>query len=83
MLSHWIQEGASVDAGIKEFYDGLRAGEIATTSAVNPDGWSGLIEAAFKAGQDVVISLCDVPNGRPSFGISKGGLEFDSRLTCL
>ena len=29
----------------------------------------------FKAGQDVVISLCDVPNGRPTFGISKGGGE--------
>ncbi|MBE5950595.1 MAG: beta-hexosaminidase [Lachnospiraceae bacterium] len=29
----------------------------------------------FKAGQDVIISLCDVPNGRPSFGISKGGGE--------
>jgi len=29
----------------------------------------------FKAGQDVVISLCDVPNGRPVFGLSKGGGE--------
>ena len=28
----------TVDDGIKEFYDGLRAGDIATTSAVNPDG---------------------------------------------
>ena len=45
----------SVDAGIKEFYDGLRGGEVATTSAVNPDGWSGVIENAFKAGQDVLI----------------------------
>jgi DegV family protein with EDD domain len=45
----------SVDAGIKEFYDGLRAGEVATTSAVNPDGWSAVIEAAFKAGQDALI----------------------------
>ena len=26
----------SVDEGVKAFYDGLRAGEIATTSAVNP-----------------------------------------------
>ena len=45
----------SVDAGIKEFYDGLRGGEVATTSAVNPDGWSSVIENAFKAGQDVLI----------------------------
>ena len=45
----------SVDEGMKEFYDGLRAGEVATTSAVNPDGWSGAIEAAFKVGQDVLV----------------------------
>ena len=29
----------------------------------------------FKAGQDLVITLCDVMNGRPSFGLSKGGGE--------
>ncbi len=29
----------------------------------------------FKAGQDVIISLYDVMNGRPSFGLSKGGGE--------
>ena len=29
----------------------------------------------FKAGQDLVITLCDVPNGRPVFGLSKGGGE--------
>lgn len=29
----------------------------------------------FKAGQDLVISLCNVMNGRPSFGLSKGGGE--------
>ena len=29
----------------------------------------------FKSEQDLVISLCDLPNGRPSFGISKGGGE--------
>ena len=45
----------SVDAGIKEFYDGLRAGEVATTSAVNPDGWANVIEPAFKAGQDALV----------------------------
>ncbi|MBR6763820.1 MAG: beta-hexosaminidase [Clostridia bacterium] len=31
--------------------------------------------ADFVAGQDLVITLCDVMNGRPSFGISKGGGE--------
>ena len=29
----------------------------------------------FKAGQDLVITLCDVSNGRPVFGLSKGGGE--------
>ena len=29
----------------------------------------------FKAGQDLVISLCNVMNGRPAFGLSKGGGE--------
>lgn len=31
--------------------------------------------ADFVAGQDLVITLCDVANGRPSFGLSKGGGE--------
>ena len=29
----------------------------------------------FVSGQDLVITLCDVANGRPSFGFSKGGGE--------
>ncbi len=29
----------------------------------------------FKAKQDLVITLCDVANGRPAFGMSKGGGE--------
>jgi len=29
----------------------------------------------FVAGQDLVITLCDVMNGRPAFGLSKGGGE--------
>lgn len=29
----------------------------------------------FTSGMDLVITLCDVANGRPSFGISKGGGE--------
>ena len=45
----------SVDEGIKEFYDGLRAGEVATTSAVNPEGWKGVIEPVFQAGQNALI----------------------------
>ncbi len=29
----------------------------------------------FVAGQDIIITLCDVSSGRPSFGLSKGGGE--------
>ena len=29
----------------------------------------------FVAGQDLIITVCDVPNGRPAFGMSKGGGE--------
>ena len=45
----------SVDAGIKEFYDGLRAGDVATTSAVNPESWKSVIEPAFQAGHDALV----------------------------
>ena len=45
----------TVDEGVKEFYDGLRAGEVATTSAVNPDSWASVIEPALQAGQDVLV----------------------------
>ena len=45
----------SVDTGIKEFYDGLRAGDVATTSAVNPESWKSVIEPAFQAGHDALV----------------------------
>ena len=45
----------SVDEGIKEFYDGLRGGEVATTSAVNPEGWAAVMEPVLQAGQDVLV----------------------------
>ena len=45
----------SVDTGIKEFYDGLRAGDVATTSAVNPESWKSVIEPAFRAGHDALV----------------------------
>ena len=45
----------TVGEGIKELYDSLRAGEVATTSAVNPEGWVSVMEPALRAGQDVLI----------------------------
>ena len=45
----------TVDDSIKELYAGLRAGESATTSAVNPDRWSRTMEPIVKNGQDVLV----------------------------
>ena len=42
---------------IKEVYDGLRAGETASTSAVNPEGWASVIEPVLKEGKDALV-LC-------------------------
>ena len=40
---------------LKDMFDGLRSGEKATTSAVNPEGWAAVIEPALAAGQDALI----------------------------
>lgn len=45
----------SVGEDITSLYEGLRAGEVASTSAVNPDTWSGIMEAALQAGKDVLV----------------------------
>ena len=49
------QMADSVDEGIQTLYNGLRAGEPATTSAVNPDGWRSVIEPALRDGQDLLV----------------------------
>ena len=43
------------DAEVKELYDAMRAGEVATTAAVNPDGWASQIEPALAAGYDALV----------------------------
>ena len=40
---------------IREIYAGLREGENATTSAVNPDGWASVMEPIVQAGEDVLV----------------------------
>lgn len=45
----------SVDEGLKEVYDGLRAGEQTSTSAVNPEGWRAVIEPVVAAGNDALV----------------------------
>lgn len=42
------------DAQIKTLYQGLRAGEEATTSAVNPDGWASIMEPILAEGKDIL-----------------------------
>ena len=43
------------DDSLKDMYDGLRAGEAAKTSAVNPTRWSETMEPVLSAGQDVLV----------------------------
>ena len=40
---------------LKEMFDGLRAGEKATTSAVNPEGWAAAIEPVVAGGEDALV----------------------------
>ena len=42
---------------VKAFYDELRGGVMASTSAVNPDGWADLMKPALEKGEDV-LALC-------------------------
>lgn len=39
----------------KAFYDGLRAGEEASTAAVNPDQWEKAMELSLQEGKDVLV----------------------------
>lgn len=43
------------DDSLKEFYDGLRAGDAAKTSAVNPETWKNAILPALEKGKDVLV----------------------------
>ena len=40
---------------IKELYAGMRAGESGSTAAVNPDGWTSVMEPILAAGEDVLV----------------------------
>ncbi len=45
----------SVDQGIRDVYDGLRAGETATTSAINPELWKEAMLPALEQGKDLLV----------------------------
>ena len=40
---------------LKDMFDGLRAGEEATTSAANPQDWENAMEPALQAGDDLLV----------------------------
>ena len=48
-------EDSVEDNQIKTVYAGLRAGEGASTSAVNPDGWANVMEPALQEGFDLLV----------------------------
>ena len=43
------------DTQVKELYDAMRGGEVATTSAVNPDGWAKVMEPTLASGKDALV----------------------------
>ena len=45
----------TTDEGLKTIYDGLRAGDVATTAAINPEGWSSYIEPVLASGKDAMV----------------------------
>jgi len=42
------------EAELRDFYNGIRDGEMPSTSAVNPDGWARVMEPALREGKDVL-----------------------------
>ena len=48
-------ENFSDEADVKAFYDILRTGVTATTSAVNPEGWAKAIEPVLQEGKDALV----------------------------
>ena len=43
------------DGSLKDMYAGLRAGEVATTSAANPEQWQELMEPYLQKGEDLLV----------------------------
>ncbi len=49
------REDSVAEAEVKTLYDAMRGGEVASTSAINPDGWASAIEAALTEDKDVLV----------------------------
>ena len=52
-----LHDNFSDDDRLKELYDGIRGGEMPTTSAVNIEGWSRVMKPALDEGKDV-LAVC-------------------------
>ncbi len=54
-----VYQGKSMEnfseASLKQMYDGLRAGEAASTSAVNPDRWAQAMEPVLAGGKNLLV----------------------------
>lgn len=54
ILNGETHDNFSEPAQLKEFYSRLRAGEFASTSAVNPVGWKNVMEPILEEGKDIL-----------------------------
>jgi len=50
-----VERDDTNDDSLKTMYDGLRVGESATTSAVNPQRWAAAMEPELSQGRDVLV----------------------------
>jgi DegV family protein with EDD domain len=49
------EHNSFTEAFLKELYNGMRAGESGSTSAVNPEGWASFMEPILAGGEDVLV----------------------------
>ena len=52
-----VHENFTDEASVKALYDGIRGGEMPTTSAANPEGWANAVRPVLDAGYDV-LCIC-------------------------
>ncbi len=50
-----VHDNFSDPQSVKAFYDTLRTGVTATTSAANPDGWAKVMEPVLQEGMDLLV----------------------------
>ena len=50
-----LHESFTDDAGNKMLYNGLREGEMPTTSAANPDNWASVMRPILDEGKDILV----------------------------